>query len=153
MILGFFNKRKEKKQAIIDRKKKLQRIDVFPLGDEWKASDKKKLELQELISFLIDLVDNHDFIVKRSWGRGLPKDCYLRRDYGNAEISLETYVDVSGQNHDRVGKISLGLEWNFEGVYNEKKDTYVGEIDKSKECSLKVAKKILPEIIQKFEEL
>ena len=153
MISGFFNKRREKKQVTVARNKQLGGINNFPLDDEWKASDKKKVELEELTSLLVDLIDNHDFEVMRSWGAGLPKDCYLRRISDSTEMRLEASVDVTGQNHDRVGRISIGLDWSYDGIYDDRKDKYVGEIDEAKECTLKAANKLLPEILSKFENL
>lgn len=144
MFKNFLKNRKSNAEATKLRNQRLNGIHKFPLGEEWKASPKKLEELATLTSFFTRLVEEENFNVRKTWGLGLPKDATLELVSENGFVSIQCYVDEAGQNYDRVGKISLELEWSYAGLYDSEKDEYIGEFETYKSGSLKKTLELVP---------
>ena len=138
----FLEKQREKREQVA----KLKGIERFQINEERKASPKKLEELKVLCDWLVLLVEKYDFTVENSWSNATPDESLLQRKTNCAELNITTYVDFSGVNYDRIGKITIHMYWYFEGAYDEKTGEDKGEVDKERDFSLKKAIENFPEI-------
>ena len=160
MFKEYFAKRRQARILRRERLKRLNNIDEISFDDETQVSPKKAEEIKELINWLVELVDDHGFHVDETWSidtrhrnawstNQCPNGATLENDFDSGAITINVEIDITGQMFDRVGKISIGVNWAFYGTcIDEDEDIYVGAFEKEKTCTLHAAKKLLPKILK-----
>jgi hypothetical protein len=85
------------------------RIAGIQLDDDTTATPKKIEELNRLTAWMDSLVHDKGFSVTSEWGNGWPKEKKLRRNTTKGPLFVTAYIELAGQNYDKVGKIEINL--------------------------------------------
>lgn len=82
--------------------------------EDTKLSSKKREEVQGLLYWMRDLIKDHSFHKLNDFGTSAPWEARIEKEFSDDSLWITPLIDISGQNYDRVGKITISIGWRYQ---------------------------------------